>query len=127
MTAATTIHGLAVTDLLILVGVLGYLTDRLLDAKGWSRSSKTLRRENEDLVRRNGELEQTVSRHEETIAVQGRQLELLEEKVRELEQRDQRAVLDALGRHEQSAERRHQENQAIWTSILNTLREKEAA
>ena len=97
---------IGITDIVLAAGVLGYLVDRVIDSRGWSRSSKTLRRENEDLVRRNGELEQTVERHEETIADQKTRLDMLEGKVRDLERNDLAAVLRAIEAHESSAERR---------------------
>lgn len=134
MTSTINIHGLGLTDVLIIAGILAYLLDRLADARGWSRTSKTLRRENEDLIRRNGELEQTVGRHEDTIRDQGGEIAVLQAKVRELEQRDQAAVLDALRAHEASAERRHTENAtrhqealSVWMAIRDNLQEGRAA
>lgn len=97
---------LGLTDVVILASVAGYVVERFVDSRGWSRSSKTLRRENEDLVRRNDELEQTVDRHEETIGEQRTRLDLLTEKVRDLERHDLASVLRAIEQHETSAERR---------------------
>lgn len=91
------------TDVIVIAGVLGFLVERLVDARGWSRSSRVLRQENQDLIRRNTELEQTVGRHEDTITSQGAQIILLQEKVADLEKRDQAAVLRAIELHEQNA------------------------
>lgn len=121
------------TDIVILVGVLGYLVDRVFDARGWSRSSKTLRRENEDLVRRNNELEETVGRHEKTINDQRIRLDQLEIKIRDLEKHDLASVMRAVDQHEVAAERRmiaaqaeaasrHQEHVRILTDIRDSLR-----
>ena len=96
-------HGLGLTDILIVAGILSWLVYSFVDARGLSRSSKTLRRENEDLVRRNQELEQTVGRHETTIEQQGRQISQLELEVRDLKRTDQGAVLAALRMHETAA------------------------
>lgn len=109
------VEQLSLADLVILVAVLGFAADRIADWKGWSRSSKTLRRENEDLVRRNGELEQTVSRHEAEIR-------RLESKVGELERTNQAAVLTKLEEHERNAGVRNDRTLSVLTEILDTLK-----
>lgn len=122
------VAALNLTTVIIIAGILGYLIERVIDAKGWSRSSRTLRRENEDLVRRNVELEATVARHEHTIAQQGEQLAVLEARVHELGARDQQAVLHALELHASQADRRHAETAArhaeavgVWMQIRDAL------
>jgi hypothetical protein len=116
---AVAVDSLSVTDIVLIAGVAGYLVDRTIDARGWSRSSRTLRRENEDLVRRNGELEQTVGRLEAKVAA-------LEVQVGELQQRDQAAVLRALEQHEVHANQRHHKTIGVLTDIRDALT-KEAA
>lgn len=116
VTVAALVNGLSVTDIVLLLGFLAIILDRVADSRGWSRSSKTLRRENEDLVRRNGELEQTVARHEDKIRV-------LEAKVVELEKRDQTAVLRALETHEVRADTRHARTLEVLTDIRDTLKD----
>ena len=116
VTVAALVNGLSVTDIVLLLGFLAVILDRIADGRGWSRSSKTLRRENEDLVRRNGELEQTVARHEDKIRV-------LEAKVVELEKRDQTAVLRALETHEVRADTRHARTLEVLTDIRDTLKD----
>ena len=116
MTVATLVDGLSITDIVLLLGFLAVILDRVADGRGWSRSSKTLRRENEDLVRRNQELEQTVARHEDKIRV-------LEAKVVELEKRDQTAVLRALETHEVRADTRHARTLEVLTDIRDTLKD----
>lgn len=116
VTVAALVDGLSVTDIVLLLGFLAVILDRVADSRGWSRSSKTLRRENEDLVRRNGELEQTVARHEDKIRV-------LEAKVVELEKRDQTAVLRALETHEVRADTRHARTLEVLTDIRDTLKD----
>ncbi len=115
------------TTVVIIAGILGYLIDRFVDARGWSRSSRTLRRENEDLVRRNVELEATLARHEIKLAAQTAQIGVLESKISELQARDQSAVLHALTENESQAERRHAESVTVWTQIRDALPTKEAA
>jgi uncharacterized protein YlxW (UPF0749 family) len=120
MTASTLPHSFTITDLIILAGVAGYLVDRTVDARGWSRSSKTLRRENEDLVRRNGELEANVTRLEVKVAT-------LETQVADLQQRDQAAVLRALEIHESQANIRHEKTLGVLSDIRDALITREAA
>lgn len=107
---------LSVTDIVLLLGMVGVVLDRVADARGWSRSSKNLRRENTDLLRRNGELESTVVRHEAEIASLTSQVELLKA-------RDQVAVLAALERHEVSAERRASITSGLLVEIRDTLKQ----
>ena len=116
MTVATLVDGLSITDIVLLLGFLAVILDRVADGRGWSRSSKTLRRENEDLVRRNQELEQTVARHEDKI-------QALETKVIELEKRDQAAVLRAIEQHETKADARHAKTLDVLVEIRDTLKE----
>ena len=112
---AALVNGLSLTDIVLILGFAAVILDRVADGRGWSRSSKTLRRENEDLVRRNGELEQTDSRHEEKILT-------LEQKVVELEKRDQAAVLVKLEEHERNAGYRHDKTLSVLTEIRDTLK-----
>ena len=114
-------HGLGLTDIIIVGGILSWLVYSFVDARGLSRSSKTLRRENEDLVRRNQELETTTARHEATIEQQGRQISQLEIEVAELKRTDQGAVLAALREHEANAALARRMNAELLTSIRDIL------
>lgn len=98
--------GFGFTEVVVIAGIAVYVVERALDALGLSRSSRTLRTENEDLTRRNVELEETVGRHERTIDDLRSSMAALESKVRELERHDLASVLDAIRSHEVSAERR---------------------
>ena len=106
---------IGLTDVILLLGILGILLDRVADARGWSRSSKTLRRENQDLLRRNGELEATVARHESEIGRLGAQIDLLKE-------RDQTAVLKQLELHETNADRRATRTVGLLEEIRDNLK-----
>lgn len=128
MTGAA-VAGIDIALLLVVGGMLAYVVDRVLDARGWSRSSRTLRTENQDLVRRNTELEQTVARHTTTIAENDKRISDLEKQVAELQSRDQQAVLIAIERHESNAAVRHAESAtrhvealAIWGEIRDNLK-----
>ena len=105
---------LSVTEIAVILAALAYLADRVMDARGWSRSSKTLRRENEDLVRRNEELEKDVVRLNAKVAS-------LEAAVDDLRRTDQKAVLEALQAHEAGAKARHMENQRLLTRAVQAL------
>jgi Mg2+ and Co2+ transporter CorA len=112
---------LSVTDIVLLLGIIGVFVDRVADARGWSRSSKTLRRENTDLLRRNGELEATIVRHETEISGNKDEIARLAAQVDLLKSRDQEAVLAALERHEVSAERRTTVTGGLLTEIRDAL------
>lgn len=122
---------LSLTDLLLITGAAIYVADRVVDIRGWSKSSKTLRRENEVLRDTNDALEETVRRHEAEIERQRGVIDVLSGKVAELEKLSQQAVLDALRGHEQSAARRHAENGdrhaealAVMVDIRDALRSR---
>ena len=55
--------GISIAEAVLLLGFAALVIDRILDAMGRSRSSRVLRVENSDLVRRNGELEVDQARH----------------------------------------------------------------
>lgn len=109
------IEQVSLSDLVIIALFVGVALDRLADGRGWSRSSKTLRRENEDLVRRNGELEQTVDRHEEKIV-------RLEAQVAELERTNQAAVLVEIKLHETNAAVRFERMFEVQAEIRDHLK-----
>lgn len=114
---------LSFSDIVIAAAFLAVILDRVADARGWSRSSKTLRRENEDLVRRNTELEQTVARHEQKILEQGAEIESMRSRIIDLEKRDQAAVLAAIKLHEEQANHRHDRTIGVMSEIRDILKE----
>jgi hypothetical protein len=119
----SSLHELTLTDVIIIAGILAYVADRIIDSRGWSRSSKTLRLENGDLIRRNDELERDVDRHEKTIADQGAKILRLEDQVRSLEKLDQSAVLQALKDHEVGAmERAEETHRLLGESTVQLVR-----
>lgn len=108
------LEGLSLGDVALLLAVLAYAIKESLDALGWSRSSKILRRENTDLIRRNDELEAAVGRLDGELDTQRAAMKALEEQVSELKKRDQGAVLAAL-------ERTHAETKSVLEQILHEL------
>ncbi len=117
------VHGLGLTDLIILVGIVIVAIREVADFRGWSRSSKILRRENEDLIRRNRELEHTVVRLEKTIAELQARLADHERLIADMKLRDVTAVFDLMVGHEKSAAVRAKETQRILAEIRDTLKE----
>lgn len=97
------IAGVDVVTVGAALAAIAYVVDRVMDARGWSRSSKNLRRENEDLVRRNTELEETVERHESEIA-------RMRAQIGELEKTNLASAIAEIRGHETSALLRHKEN-----------------
>lgn len=116
MIASLDFHGLSLTDMVVLAGFLALGLREIADFRGWSRSSRTLRVENTDLLRRNAELEGTVSRHEAQIAD-------LDGQVKDLRSRDQAAVLTELKRHEDGAEGRNDKVIGVLDQILERMKE----
>lgn len=99
----TFFDGIDLTNVILVVGIVGVAITRVGEGRGWFKSAAGLRTENTDLLRRNSELEATTARHEETIRGQGEKIVRLEEQVRALEKLDQSAVLEALKTHEKGA------------------------
>lgn len=110
-----------VTDLVLIVAVGVYLVDRAVDALGWSRTSRTLRSENTDLVRRNNELEEKVARMDAQLADQAVQIKAMEVRIVELQARDQAAVIQRLDNHETQANQRHEATIMVLDRIAEVL------
>lgn len=107
-------YGLTVVELTIAFAAAAYVLERGLDIVGMSRSSKTLRQENEDLIRRNKELEVEVKELR-------REVDDLSRKVKELSTRDQAAVLAAIAEHERDANKRFDAFLMVLTEIRDSL------
>lgn len=104
------------------VAAITYVVDRVLDATGKSRSSKLLRTENEDLVRRNNELGSEVGRLEKDVEVLRGQIRTLETLVEDLRARDQTAVLLSVEQHEANAGARHERMLGVLTEIRDAVK-----
>lgn len=113
---------LGIVELAIAFAALAYVVERVLDATGWSRSSRTLRVENEDLVRRNKELDYEVGTLR--VAHDGLDVEVkaLRLQVAELQKRDQAAVLSAIETHERAAGTRHERMVGVLTEIRDAVK-----
>lgn len=100
---------IGIAEAILVVGVVGVAIREVADLRGWTRSSRLLRRENEDLVRVNEQYALKINENGVTITKQGEMIKVLEGRVEELSKRDQEAVLRVLKEHEANAERRHME------------------
>ncbi len=110
---ASFIENLSLTDLLLLIGLVGIGLKTIAEVLGWTPTNKLLREENQALSDRNKTLEEDkaelVLKVAESKAAELKlyaRIEALELKVRELESRDQGAVLAALSDHEVRAQER---------------------
>ncbi len=95
-------------------GAVAYGVRETLDLVGRSPSSKRLREENVDLIRRNEELTGTVTRLEQRV-------DELRSEVDELRKTNQVAVLRAIEQHERNAGDRNEKTLAMLERIATTL------
>jgi LPS O-antigen subunit length determinant protein (WzzB/FepE family) len=107
------LFGLGVAEMALLFAAAAYVVDRVLSQFG--RSATTLRAENQDLLRRNGELEQRVRELEARSAV-------LEDQVNELRKHSLESVMTALAHHEDRANVRHGQTLDVLERIHSTLK-----
>lgn len=120
--ALTGIDRFHLVEVAILFAAIGYVTQTILDLTGRSRSSQTLRKENEDLVRRNKELELEVGNLSHELGRMEADVKALRSQVADLSERDQKAVLEALRVHEQRADQRWEGTAGVLTDIRDVLK-----
>lgn len=134
--------GLSIAEMAVIVGGLFFAAEIL----GISRSSRTVRRTNTDLLERVTALERINGELTAEIRQKADQLHQLEVQIAVLEERDQGAVLQALAAHDAAATlaasnltaaittheanadrramafvRQHEEAMAVWVDIRDTL------
>ncbi len=117
---------MSLTNVVIVCGIIAFVIKTLAEERGWLRSTRILRRENEDLVRRNGDLDSTVERLRGRLDVQDRDLKDLRAQVTDLRSRDQASVIAALARAESSAVGRYDAlivHQEAATAVLVEIRD----
>lgn len=112
------------TNVILIVGIIGVAITRVGEGRGWFRSAAGLRVENTDLLRRNSELEETIARHEIALAANDSRILVLEQTIRDLEKLDQSAVLQALKDHEKGAIARADVTHSYLARILVALQSK---
>jgi uncharacterized coiled-coil protein SlyX len=105
------------TDVALILAAVGYVINRIAEARGWTRSSQVIRRENEDLGRRNADLEHTMERQTGQIEELTLKVGVLEAEMSELRKRDQTAVLNRLVEVEDRADARHSETVVVLEKI----------
>jgi len=118
---ASFIDNLDLTNVILIIGLVGILVKSVGEGRGWFRSAAALRVENTDILRRNGELEGEIQRKETALAADVVQIATLEKSIRELQKLDQSAVLGALTDHELNAERRAERTQMLQSEGNQTL------
>lgn len=119
---AFTLAEIGITELVIIFAALAYVTREALDAMGLSRSSRTLRIENEDLVRRNKEIDHDFGRLKVAHDTLDIEVKALRIQVSELQKRDQAAVLNAIEKHEAAAGARHERMVNVLTQIRDAVK-----
>lgn len=119
---AVSLGELGVTEIAIVFAALAYVAQITLDATGRSRSSRMLRVENEDLIRRNTELEGKIAGLNTRVAELMTEVSALRVQVGELSQRDQAAVLAAIEHHEAAAGARHERMVGVLTEIRDAVK-----
>lgn len=107
---------LNLTNALLLGGLIVVVLAKIADYRGWTRSTALVRQENTDLRERNATLQASVERLDKADREKGEKIAALEALVQELQQRDQKAVLDAIRDLDAGAVARHGE-------MLSVLRE----
>jgi hypothetical protein len=131
MVASTLVDDMSLTDVLLILGIVGVAVKTVMEGKGWTRSSKLLRAENEDLIQRNVTLEKERERERAERLEEERRLTariaILESKVHELELRDQQAVLNKLDEMEVARRSDHAEAIGVWERIATSLEKGEAS
>lgn len=110
------LEDLTLTNALLVGGLIAVGMAKLADYRGWSRSTALVRQENADLRERNATLQAEMERLDKADREKGEKIAALEALVKELQQRDQKAVLDALHDLETGSLARHNE-------MLTVLRE----
>lgn len=98
-----------------------YVVREGLELTGMSPGAELLRTENNDLSRRNRELEEAALRTESKVEQLKVEITDLKGKVRDLEMTNQAAVLVALKKHEEGAEARHADTHALLTRAVSAL------
>lgn len=106
----------------IVLGLGGWGINRYLEITGKSPSSRILREENQDLVRRNTDLGSEVDRLKRDVEKMRGQVRALEALIEELRGRDQAAVLKAIEVHEQAAGLRHERMLTVLTEIRDAVK-----
>lgn len=122
MMAALHVTEVNFVQIAIAFAALAYIVERALDALGWSRSSRTLRQENEDLIRRNQELDREVLRLKAELSRHGGELTALRTQVADLSKHDQAAVLHSIDVHERAAGVRHERTLVVLTEIRDAMK-----
>ena len=111
------VETLNLTDVILVLGIIAVVVTKVSEGRGWTRSSQVLRRENEDLARRNDHLEANDIERGKNIEALTQKVRMLETQIEDLKQRDMAAVLSRLQAVEDKADERHIET----IDVLNVI------
>lgn len=120
--AITEPFGYSILEWTVIAGLLLIVVDRLLERFGLSASSKLLREENADLLRRNGELDKAVETWQVKVRELEREVVKLTAQVEELQKHNLEAVLKSLDKHEAQASDRHATTLSVLRDIRDSLK-----
>lgn len=111
------LEDLNLTNALLVSGLIVVVVAKVADYRGWTRSTALVRQENTDLRERNATLQGTVDRLDKSDRDKGERIAALEALVTELQQRDQKAVLDSVHALEAGLLARHNETLTVLREI----------
>jgi hypothetical protein len=111
------LEDLTLTNALLVGGLIVVVLAKVADYRGWTRSTALVRQENTDLRERNATLQATVERLDLADREKGEKIAGLEALIQELQQRDQKAVLDAMRDIETASLSRHNETLVVLREI----------
>jgi hypothetical protein len=111
------LEDLTLTNALLVGGLIVVVLAKVADYRGWTRSTALVRQENTDLRERNATLQAHVERLDKADREKGEKIAALEALVNELQQRDQKAVLEAVHDLEAGLLSRHNETLVVLREI----------
>jgi uncharacterized protein YlxW (UPF0749 family) len=111
------LEDLTLTNALLVGGLIVVVLAKVADYRGWTRSTALVRQENTDLRERNATLQAHVERLDKADREKGEKIAALEAQIAELQQRDQKAVLEAMQNIETASLARHNETLAVLREI----------
>lgn len=111
------LEDLTLTNALLVGGLIVVVLAKVADYRGWTRSTALVRQENTDLRERNATLQGHVERLDKADREKGEKIAALEAQIAELQQRDQKAVLEAMQNIETASLARHNETLTVLREI----------
>ena len=114
---------LSPSEVVLIIGIAVVILRELADVRGWLPSTKRIRQENADLVRREAVLVEERDELRNAVESLRTEVKLLEGRVEQLQRTDQAAVLEAISLHERAAVERSHELRESTGELAGILRE----